>query len=93
MHLATAAIAFAAGSVAVLETAPRQPVFELQFIYSTVRLFAEVAIAFGLIGLLMVPATFRGSGWRQWVFVVSVLLASLGFSGGLWVISLVGRAN
>ena len=72
---------------------PHQPLFDLQFIYSTVTVFAEMAIAFGLIGLLMVPATFRTSGWRQWFFVVSVLLASAGFSGGAWVISLVGRGS
>jgi hypothetical protein len=93
VHLATATIAFAAGSVAVLETLPAPPLFELQFIYGTVRLFAEMGIAFGLIGLLLIPATFRGLGWRQWVFVASVLLASAGFSGGLWVMSLVGRGS
>ena len=93
IHLATASIAFTAGAIAVLETFPHQPLFDLQFIYSTVTVFAEMAIAFGLIGLLMVPATFRTSGWRQWFFVVSVLLASAGFSGGAWVISLVGRGS
>jgi len=92
-HLATATIAFAAGSVAVLETFPAPPLFELQFIYSTVRLFAETGIAFGLIGLLLIPATFRGPGWMQWVFVASVLLASAGLSGGLWVMSLIGSAS
>ena len=93
IHLATASIAFTAGAIAVLETFPHQPLFDLQFIYGTVTVFAEMAIAFGLIGLLMVPATFRTSGWRQWFFVVSVLLASAGFSGGAWVISLVGRGS
>jgi len=93
IHLVTATIAFAAGSVAVLETFPAPPLFELQFIYGTVRLFAKMAIAFGLIGLLLIPVTFRGPRWRQWVFLASVLLASAGFSGGLWVISLVGRAR
>src|SRR5437879_4483339 len=89
----TATIAFAAGSVAVLETFPRHPLFELQFVYGTVRYFAEGAMAFGLVGLLLIPVTFRGHGWRQWVFVASVLLASAGFSGGLWVISLVEGAS
>jgi len=93
IQLATATIAFAAGSVAVLETFPRHPLFELQFVYGTVRYFAEVAMAFGLVGLLFIPVTFRGHGWRQWVFVASVLLASAGFSGGLWVISLVEGAS
>jgi len=50
-------------------------------------------MAFGLVGLLLIPVTFRGHGWRQWVFVASVLLASAGFSGGLWVISLVEGAS
>ena len=93
IQLATATIAFAVGSIAVLETFPRQALFELQFIYGTVRFFAEMAMAFGLIGLLLVPATFRGSGWRQWAFVASVLLASAGLSGGLFVVSLVGSAS
>ena len=93
IQLATATIAFASGSVAVLETFPRQPLFELQFIYSTVVFFAQMATAFGLVGLLLIPVTLHGPGWRQWVFVGSVLLASAGLSGGLWVISLVGRAS
>jgi len=93
IQLATATIAFASGSVAVLETFPRQPLFELQFIYSTVVFFAQMAPAFGLVGLLLIPVTLHGPGWRQWVFVGSVLLASAGLSGGLWVISLVGRAS
>ncbi|HEX9567894.1 MAG TPA: hypothetical protein VGA48_09920 [Thermoplasmata archaeon] len=93
VQLATATIAFAAGSVAVLETFPRQPLFELQFIYSTVVFFAEMATAFGLAGLLLIPVTLHGLGRRQWVFVTSVLLASAGLSGGLWVLSLVGHAS
>ena len=90
---ATAIIVFAAGSVAVLETLSRRSLFELQFIYSTVAFFAEVATTLGLFGLLLTPVTFRGLGWRQWVFVASVLLASAGFSGGLWVSSLIGGGS
>ena len=93
IQFATAVIAFAAGSVAVLETFPRQPLFELQFVNSTVLYFAEAAMAFGLVGLLLTPITFSGPGWRQWVLVASVLLASAGFSGGLWVMSLVNGAS
>src|SRR5438132_14259734 len=81
------------GSVAVLETFPRQPLFELPFVNGTVLYFAEVAIAFVLVGLLLIPVTFRGPGWRQWVLVASVLLASAGFSGGLWVMSLATGAS
>jgi len=93
VQLAIATMAFAAGLVAVLETFPRHPLFELQFVYGTVSYFAEVAVALGLVGLLLTPVTFRGHGWRLWAFVASVLLASAGFSGGLWVISLVGSTS
>ena len=93
IQFAAAAIAFVAGSVAVLETFPRQPLFELPFVNGTVLYFAEVAMAFGLVGLLLIPVTFRGPGWRQWVLVASVLLASAGFSGGLWVMSLAKGAS
>ena len=93
IQFAAAAIAFVAGSVAVLETFPRQPLFELPFVNGTVPYFAEVAMALGLVGLLLIPLTFRGPGWRQWVLVASVLLASAGFSGGFWVMSLAQGAS
>ena len=93
IQLATASIASAAGSIAILETIPSSPLFDLQFIYGTVRSFAEVAMVCGLFGLLLIPATQRGVGRRQWVFVASVLLASAGFSGGLWVLSLLRDAS
>src|SRR5437773_682528 len=93
IQLATASIASAAGSIAILETIPSSPLFDLQFIYGTVRSFAEVAMVCGLFGLLLIPATQRGVGWRQWVFVASVLLASAGFSGGVWVLSLLRDAS
>ena len=93
IQLATASIASAAGSIAILETIPSSPLFDLQFIYGTVRSFAEVAMVCGLFGLLLIPATQRGVGGRQSDFVASVLLASAGFSGGLWVLSLLRDAS
>src|SRR5438874_13721980 len=63
IQLATASIASAAGSIAILETIPSSPLFDLQFIYGTVRSFAEVAMVCGLFGLLLLPATQRGVGW------------------------------
>src|SRR5207247_7381638 len=60
IQLATASIASAAGSIAILETIPIPPLFVLQFIYGTVRSFAEVAMVCGLFGPLLLPATQRG---------------------------------
>jgi len=53
VQLMIASTAFSSGLFAVLETFPRQPLFDVQFIYSTLWFLAGAATVFGLIGLFL----------------------------------------
>lgn len=86
VQFVAATTAFFTGFFALLETLPTPPLFDLQLISNTRPTLAEVGIAFGVVGLLLTLLTSRVRGRWQWLLIASIILAAVGFSGGLFVV-------